>query len=289
MFLKIIIKFRLYFACALIAGSLFTGCSPDETGIGNGLTDPNVDASFTITPLDGEPNRFVLQAAKENVLRYKWDIGNGFYNAAATDTIFLPDAGTYTVSHQAIGRGGVMNTTSQEVDVATSDPVAGNIIQGGEFEDQAARDQWTVLKISETGANWSFNDGFATITASGSNQQAIYQAVEVEANKEYTIDMRVFSAGTDRVWFEVYASPEPPVQGSEYTAGGILMGTSSFDNGCGFSEYDGRLSQLGCKGSGNKVTFDESGTIYLVIKSGGVSTGSTGISVTNIEMRGSSN
>jgi len=286
MFVQIINKSRVHFALALLTGSLITACSPEENGIGNGLTDPNVDASFTITAVDGDANSFMLQAATENVLRYSWDVGNGFYNAAAIDTIFLPDAGSYTVTHQALGRGGAVNTTSQEIDVATSDPVAGNIIQGGKFEDQAAREQWTVLNISETGANWSFNDGFATITASDYNQQGIYQAVEVEANKEYTIDMRVFSAGTDRVWFEVYASAEPPVQGTEYKAGGIVMGTSSFDGGCGFSEYDGRLSQLNCVSDGNTVTFDQSGTVYLVLRSGGVSTGSTGISVTNIEMRG---
>lgn len=286
MFVQIINKSRVYFALALLTGSLLTACSPDENGVGNGLTDPNVDASFTITPVNGDTNSFVLQAATENVLRYSWDVGNGFYNAAATDTVFLPDAGMYTVSHQALGRGGAVNTTSQEIDVATSDPVAGNIIQGGKFEDQAARDQWTVLKISETGASWSLNDGFATITASDYNQQALYQAVQVEANKEYTIDMRVFSAGTDRVWFEVYVSPEAPIQGTEYTSDGIRIGTSSFDGGCGFSEYDGILSELSCAGSGNTVTFDQSGTVYLVIKSGGVSTGSTGISVTNIEMRG---
>lgn len=279
--------FRSYSLLAILTAGLLASCTPDESGIGNGLTDPDVDASFSVTPVDGDPNSFVLQSTNDNVLRFMWNIGDGFYNAPATDTIFLPDAGTYTASQRVIGRGGAVNIATQKINVTTSDAAAGNIIQGGKFENQAAQEHWTVLNISESGANWSFNDGFATITASDFNQQGIFQAVEVEANKEYTIDMRVFSAGTDQVWFEVYASPEPPVQGTEYKAGGIIMGTSSFEGGCGFSEYDGRLSELNCVSDGNTVTFDQSGTVYLVIRSGGVSTGATGISVTNIEMRGS--
>ena len=51
--------------------------------------------------------------------------------------------------------------------------------------------------------------------------------------------------------------------------------------------FEGKLSVVGCVGSGNKVTFDQSGTIYLLVKSGGESLGSTGISITNVEMRGS--
>ncbi|WP_031426817.1 hypothetical protein [Flavimarina sp. Hel_I_48] len=285
MFSKIINPFRSYSLLAILTAGLLASCTPDESGIGNGLTDPDVDASFTVKPVDGDPNSFVLQSTNDNVLRFMWNIGDGFYNAPATDTIFLPDAGTYTASQRVIGRGGAVNIATQEIEVATSDPAAGNIIQGGKFENQAAQEHWTVLNISESGANWSFNDGFATITASDFNQQGIFQAVEVEANKEYTIDMRVFGSGATNTWFEAYVSPEPPVQNSDYAADGRRIALSTYD-GCGNSEFDGRISQLGCVGSGNTVSFEQSGTVYFLIKSGGESTGSTGISVTNIEMRG---
>ncbi len=275
-----------YFLPVLVIGGLMSACQPDEVTVGNGLSDPNVNADFTVAPVDGQPNRFVLQAETSNVLKSRWDIGDGFYNGAMNENIFLPDAGTYTVSHIAVGRGGLTNMTSQEINVATSDPVAGNIVKGGTFataEDQA---QWTVLKISDSGTSWSFSDKGATVIGGGYNQQAIYQPVEVIAGRNYTIDMNVSGSGSVNTWFEVYASPEKPVEGQDYTAGGRLIGLSTYD-GCANDPFNAKLSKYGCVGSGNVVSFTQSGTIYLLIKSGGESLGATGITVTNVEMRGS--
>ena len=279
------IRFR-YVLSALVMGGLMTACQPDEVTTGNGLSDAGVSADFTVVPVEGQPNRFLLQAETPNVLKSRWDVGDGFYSGSMNEEIFLPDAGTYMVSHIAVGRGGLTNMTSQEINVATSDPVAGNIIKGGTFataEDQA---QWTVLKISDSGTSWSFGENGATVTGGGYNQQAIYQPVQVEAGRKYTIDMKVSGSGSVNTWFEVYASPEAPVQGQDYTAGGRLMGLSTYD-GCANDPFDAKLSKYGCVGSGNQITFDQSGIIYLLIKSGGESIGSTGITVTNVEMRGS--
>ena len=265
-----------------------TSCQPEEVESGNGLTDPNVDASFTIETVPGEPNRFMLNANREHVLKSMWNIGDGYYTGALTEEIFLPDAGDYTISHQVFGRGGSVTETSQELNVAVSDPEAGNLIKGGSFmttEDQA---EWTILQISNSGANWTFSEGSATITGSGYNQQGIYQAVEVEAGKEYTIDMKVLGSGSTNTWFEVYASPTAPVQNQDYSADGRRMGLSTWD-GCANGPFEGKLSNVGCVGSGRTVSFDQSGTVYIVIKSGGENIGSTGISVTNIEFRGKPN
>ncbi|MEH6406326.1 MAG: hypothetical protein V7767_03510 [Leeuwenhoekiella sp.] len=282
---KIINRKYFYFIMVLVAAGSITSCQPDEIGSGNGLADPEVDATFTVTPVDGEPNNFTLQAATENVISSMWNVGDGFYKGNMTEDLFLPDAGTYTITHTAIGRGGETNTASQEVVVAQSDPVAGNLVKGGKFENDD-KNQWTVLNISDSGTFWTFNEGSATVIGGDNNQQGIYQAIEVEANKEYTIDMKVWGSGVTETWFEVYASTTPPVQYSDYSADGRRMGLNTWA-GCGSDAFEGKLSVIGCVGSGNKVTFDQSGTIYLVIKSGGKSLGSTGISITNVEMRGS--
>lgn len=284
--LKMINIKYFYFIMVLgIAGSI-TSCQPDEIGSGNGLADPEVDATFTVTPVEGQPNRFTLEAETINVLSSMWNTGDGFYTGNMTEELFLPDAGTYTVYHTAVGRGGATNTVSQDIVVEKSDPVAGNLVKGGKFQSDEDRDQWTVLNISDSGTIWTFNDGSATVTGGGYNQQAIYQAIEVQANKEYTIDMKVWGGGAVNTWFEVYASATPPVQNQDYSAEGRRMGLSTWD-GCANGAFEGKLSVVGCVGSGNKVTFDQSGTIYLLVKSGGESLGSTGISITNVEMRGS--
>lgn len=268
---------------------LFTGivisCQPDEEGIGNGLTAENLSSAFNLDQIEGEPNRFLVTNTNESVLKYFWNVGEGFYESTKTDTLFLPDAGTYTISSRVVGEGGATSTSAQELTVATSDPIAGNIVQGGRFEDEEAWEEWTILNISQSGAGWNFNEGFATLNASGYNQQGIYQEVTVEAGVPYTIDMRVFGSGTTNTWFEVYASPTPPVQFGEYKYGGIRTGFSSFNEGCATSEFDGRLSNIGCLDTEDTITFEESGTIYLVIRSGGESTGATGVSVTSVEMR----
>ena len=289
MFKIINIKY-FYFIMVLGSAGLITSCQPDEIGAGNGLADPDVDATFIVKPIDGKPNNFTLEAATDNVISSMWNVGDGFYKGNMTEELFLPDAGTYTISHTAVGRGGATNTTSQEVVVAQSDPVAGNLVKGGKFENDEDKSQWTVLNISDSGTFWTFNEGSATVIGGGNNQQGIYQAIEVEANKEYTIDMKVWGGGvTVNTWFEVYASTtQLQFKISDYSADGRRMGLSTWD-GCGSDAFEGKLSVIGCVGSGNKVTFDQSGTIYLVVKSGGKSLGSTGISITNVEMRGSSN
>ncbi|MEH6681841.1 MAG: hypothetical protein V7724_14925 [Sediminicola sp.] len=274
------------FPICLMLITLLGACQPEEfSGGGNGLSDPNVDASFTIAPVEGSNNTYLLEAQRTNVISSKWDIGEGTYSGNHTEEIFLPDAGTYAITHTAIGRGGESNTATQELVVEQSDPEAGNIVQGAKFTNEDDHEKWTVLNISASGTSWAFNSGNATVTGGGYNQQGIYQAIEVQAGKEYKIDMRVFGSGAVNTWFEVYVSATPPVQGTDYSAEGRRMGLSTWD-GCATGPFDGKLSSTGCVGSGNIVSFSESGTVYLVIKCGGENIGASGISVTNVEMRG---
>lgn len=292
--LTVNLKRYKYIVLGLSAISTLIACQPDDSVDGNGLSDPNVDPSFTITPVEGATNRYLLQSQTDNVISSKWDIGEGVYTGKMDETIFLPDAGTYTISHTAIGRGGLANTTSQELVVQESDPVAGNLVQGGKFENADDIAKWTVLSIGDPGAAWTFHDGKATINSDGNyHQQGIYQALEVVKDKEYTIDMTVSGGSFSDTWFEVYAGTTPPVPGPDYTDNKV-MGLSTWD-GCATAPFSGKLSTVGCVKNSktetvtNVVQFDASGTIYLVIRSGGAGFDPAGITVDNIEFRGHSN
>ena len=273
----------LFFVASVFAG--FTACTPDETDLGNGLSDSNVDATFTVSQDPTSPNKFNLQGKTTNIIQSKWII-DGVPNQGqigVVKNIFLPDAGTYTVTHSAIGRGGVANNSTQEIIVETSDPVAGNILIDGKFPD--GQGAWQVLNISGTATNWAFAQGSATVTGSSNAQQAIYQAVEVQANRQYKLDMVVQGSGATDTWFEVLASDVAPVQNQDYSAGGTRIGLNTW-NGCGNTAFNGKLSEIGCTGSGAIISFPTTGIIYIIIKSGGANLGTTGIKVSAVELRG---
>lgn len=292
MTIKTIFNKYTYLMLLVLGLSTMISCQPNDFSDGNGLADPNVDASFTITPIEGVVNRYLLESQTTNVIASKWDLGDGSFFGSMKEEIFLPDAGTYTITHIAIGRGGETSSTSTELVVEQSDPVAGNIVEGGKFADATDHAKWTILPISASGAAWSFNQGSATINAGGWAQQGIYQTIEVVKDKEYTIDMLVSGGTFSESWFEVYAGTAAPVEGQDYTDNKI-MGLSTWD-GCATSPFSGRLSVVGCVKNSNTdtvsnvVTFTTSGTIYLVIRSGGNGYDPDGITITNVEMRGKS-
>lgn len=298
--IKTILKRYTFLLLASISIAFISSCQPDELGTGNGLSDPNVDAAFTVTPIEGVTNRYRLEAQTSNVLSSKWDVGDGVFSGKMVEEVFFPDAGTYTVTHIAIGKGGETNSSSKEIVVAVSDPVSGNLVKGGKFADATAHSEWTIQPISDSGASWVLNEGSATIfSTSAWAQQGIYQAIEVEKDKVYAIDMKVSGGGGFiETWFEVYVGTTAPVDGVEYTANGTtdfkIMGLSTWD-GCATAPFSGRLTNLGCVKNSktdaidNTITFAESGTIYLYIRSGGNIYDPAGITITNVEMRGTGN
>lgn len=289
---RIAIKASYWFFALVAMCGTFISCQPDEFNEGNGLTDPAVDASFTITPVEGKINTYRLEAQTKNVIASKWDIGDGVYLGKMTETVSLPDAGTYTITHIAVGRGGSESQVKKEVIVATSDPLKGNLVKGGNFSNAADHAQWTVLNLNTSGAaKWIFNTGSATIKSNGGwAQEGIYQAIDVVKDKEYTIDMLVSSAdGSNNTWFEVFAGTTVPTSGVEYKDNKV-MGLSTWD-GCAKTAFSGKLSQVGCvKNAGgeisNVVKFNTTGKIYLVIRSGGESFTPSGITISKVELRG---
>lgn len=264
--------------------SLFTACQPDDVEIGNGIVGEELDATFTVTPIEGAVNKYMVKSSSTNYMTSKWNIGNGdpTFIGKMNEEIYFADAGTYTIKHYAVGVGGESFVAEQNVVVSTSDPAA-NLIQGGLFSNAEDHAKWTVLAIS-SGSFWAFNNGSASVTTAGGwSQQAIYQAVEVEAGQRYKIDMNVSSNnGLVNTWFEVYASTTAPVAGTDYSSGTVVRSINTWA-GCGLAPFDGLISAVGCGSNEGIITFPSSGTAYLVIKCG--SEGSPTITIKDVQFR----
>lgn len=269
----------------IMLGTLAVSCVPESIdGDGNGLVpDASIDAGFTIT--ETSANHYVLKANANNYIVSKWNIdGGGFSNGKQTEELFLPDAGKYVVKHAAIGQGGnVAGITEQTITVAKSDPKSGNLIKGGKFDSAEDIANWKILKISNENAAWTLGNGAATLVASLSNQQAIYQAVDVVAGTKYTMDMQVSSPGLKDTWFEVLVLDNEPPQGNDVS--GTVYRTINTWAGCGNSEFNGKISAVGCDGDKNKgvYTATKTGKVFFLIKCGGAS---ANVKVDNVELRG---
>ncbi len=271
----------------LLGSAIFflASCTPDTVdGDGNGITQGNLDASFKVTKTS--ENHYLLKRNFNNFLNSRWNIDDdGYNNGKGEENIFLPDAGTYIIQHQAVGVGGAVGgTASETVVVPTSDPVSGNMIQGGRFDTPDEVAKWSIHKISASGAQWVFANGKATIVASGNNQQAIYQPINVVAGQKYSIDM-VASSDTPLVntWFEVYMLSSIPATGQD--VGGTVYRNINTWDGCGTSKFKGKVSSVGCNVSknGGEFTATTTGTMYLVIKCGGQTVNS--LSIDKVEFR----
>ena len=268
-------------------------CQPDKLGEGNGLiSTKDLDATFTITPVEGKNNTYIFSATNENYLTSHWNVadGSGFNVGRVTKEVFFPDAGTYNIQHKVADIGGVSEVASLSLKVETSDPIAGNIIKGGRFDAPEDISQWSIVNISASGTEWTFADGKATVQGGNWNQKGIYQTIEVIEGLTYKIDMLVSStSGVQDTWFEVFAAPTVPVDGSDYVTGLIAkFSTWGADGECdGFKEtFSGKLSEIGCDFTGEQGKFvaETTETIYLVIKCGGGNL-MDGVSIDNIEMR----
>lgn len=276
-----------FFAMACLIS--LSACQPDEVSEGNGLTDNSLDAGFSSVQTDIPGNRYRFEANDGGgFIGDTWDFGGGASSSAPkakVQEVFFADLGTYEVKHTTIGKGGQKVTSSQTIVVPTSDPVAGNMILGGQFETVTDQGNWTVLNISGEAVQFNFGAGVATFSGGGNyNSKAIYQTLDVIAGQDYIFDMHVDGTGSNETWFEVYVSPTAPTQGSDYSAGGKRLQLNTWA-GCATSPFSGQLSAVGCGGDslGSTVNFPASGTVYFLIKCGGNAVNT--INVDNVTFR----
>lgn len=274
----------------LVIGSvlLMASCKKDDFG-NNGL-ETALTPSFTVTPVTGRTNTYLVRNTTGGAIVTRWDfdMGNGYTIGKGIDTVFYPDAGTYSLKMQVMGKGGVFyDAPPQNVNVATSDPVAGNLVQGGKFN-PGDESKWTTITISP-GVSFQLVNGKMVATGGGWGHAAIYQQINVVAGKKYRFGMSVTGSGATDTWFEVYFGTAAPVAGSDYSSGGVRIALNTWA-GCGNSAFNGNIATIGCEGSikgqNGEITFSQSGPVYLFIKTGGANLGTTGITLDNVELRG---
>ncbi len=117
--MKILIKRKWSVIAVLLFSMLFFSCKYDVRDM-----LPKPAASFTVTPVAGVPNKYVLSSTSQNAFRYDWDKGGtGYVQGKQVDTVYFPYMGTYTVKLFVFGHSGV-DSSSQVITVAANDPTA---------------------------------------------------------------------------------------------------------------------------------------------------------------------
>lgn len=117
--MKQMIKARQGVLIVLLSATLFLACKYDVADLA-----PKPKASFTVTQVTGQVNKYLLTSTSTNTYRYDWDKATGTYAVGKqVDTVYFPDKGAYRVRLLAYGQSG-MDTTSQVVNVANDDPAA---------------------------------------------------------------------------------------------------------------------------------------------------------------------
>ena len=213
---------------------------------------------------------------------FSWNFGDQSpVSTEISPSHFYDTEGTYTVTLTATGRDGATNVKTVQVTAVA--PV--NYVQGGKFN-AGDESKWTILNIS-SGINITIANGKALAMGGSGGHAGIFQAIQVEANQKYQLSMLVSGSGATDTWFEVYFGTVAPVQGSDYSLGGNLMGLNTW-GGCGNTAFNGNLATLACsgtlKGKNGEITFTQAGTVYLVIKTGGSNLGTDGISIDNVSL-----
>jgi hypothetical protein len=288
------IKRSFWCLLPVITIGLTIGCQPDEfEGNGNGLIGEDLDPTFVIEPVtvEGKMNTYQFKLNSiEDVVGVFWDLGDGALSSGmqTTDVIFFPDADTYTIKTQLVGKGGELFESEQQLVVATSDPKYGNLLKGGRLN-EGDEDFWSILQYSG-GVSPQFTGDKVLFDYGGWSHAGIYQSFEAVAGQKYRIDMTMTGNGAQDTWFEVYIGmTDPATVSGDYNEGGTRLGLNTWA-GCGKTKFGDKLTKLSCVGSssgdGNGVfEVAETGTYYIVIRTGGANLGTGGISVDNIEIR----
>ncbi|MCJ8212007.1 hypothetical protein MUY27_19980 [Mucilaginibacter sp. RS28] len=266
----------------VVLAGIYMGCKPEKYSDG-GLASPDLQASFTVAQVPNKANYYILKADTKGVLAVKWDTGDGAAIGKPVDTVFFPDAGKYDISLTAIGKGGISKTSTQTLNVPASDPAAGNLVQGANM-DAADDAKWNHITMSN-GVTFAIENGKMVAKGGNNGHAGIWQAINVVGGRTYKVDMNVSGSGATDTWFEVYVGTKQPVNGQDYSDGGARIALNTWA-GCGKNAFNGKLSAISCAGSGNTIKFDNTGTVYLLIKSGGANLGLTGIGFNKVTFRG---
>lgn len=113
-------KYIISLLMIVAAIAWFAGCKPD-TAVPDQGGKPK--AAFTVTPVAGKTNTYVLTASTSGAFIWRWDIGDGSkpVNGSQTDTAYYGSKGTYKVQLVVVTKGGY-DSLSQTIQVDSDDP-----------------------------------------------------------------------------------------------------------------------------------------------------------------------
>ena len=164
----------------LYKGLVFTGsillasaCLP-ESDSGSMNAEEAPAGTFTITPLPGQTNTYLVQSHEPGTFPFRWDFGKtgGIPNAevgTSPDTVYYPFAGEYTITLFAANSDGA-GLSEKVIEVEESDPEAckGNLMNLTGC-DVGLSKQWKLIPAAgaltvgppDGGVWWSSNDADA--------------------------------------------------------------------------------------------------------------------------------
>lgn len=175
-------KQSLYTASALAALLVtlgFSACKYDVKDL-----DPAPKASFTVTPISGQTNKYLVTSTSTNAFRYDWAQGTGgaYATKKSVDTLYFPDHGSYTVRLLVYGQGGV-DSTRQTITVAADDPAAitpQKILTGNSTKTWVLAPTAGALVVGPTDNSVWWSNGVGDVTAA--DRTCLF-------NDEYTFKM----------------------------------------------------------------------------------------------------
>lgn len=257
---------------------LFVSCSKsDQPAV---VLPPDSAAAAFMYSFDPEnPNKVLFQGTEDINAWYRhWSFGDNTSAEGQEVEKTYPLKGDYQVRYKIFTEGGTaeqVQTVSIEADLLGPD-----LIQNGNL---TGEDHWTKLPISD-GVEVTFENGVASWSGGNWGHVGIYQAFEVEANQLYQANMFIKGGGLTDCWFEVYVGKTAPMPFVDYTDGGIRLGLNTWE-GCGVEPFEGLFSAVSCSGGDGTFQFAEAGTVYLVIRGGGVDFGQEGVTIDDVSVR----
>jgi PKD repeat protein len=176
--------------CAAIAATVsISSCKYDVKELG-----PEPDASFTVTPVAGQSNRYALASTSQNAFRYSWDRGDGkgYVNGTDKDTVFYPLKGNYNVKLLVYGQSGI-DTVTQTIAVANDIPPI-EMLSGGSSKTWVLAPEPSALVIGPNASDVWWSNTQADVT--DSKRTCLF-------NDEYTFNMNGTFTFNDKGDFRV--------------------------------------------------------------------------------------
>lgn len=246
-------------------------------------------ASFQFVVNDTNSLEVIFTNYSKYASSYSWDFGDGVGTSTEVNpTYTYADGGNYTTTLTAINE---LGTKDHSKDVKVINPTAENFIQNGGFDDESI---WVIIQHNtNNNGKITIADGVAVFdevvdVPEGSWGQEAHvgmnQAVTVEGGT-YQLDLDITTSGINECWFEVWVGIDEPIADAEYNEDNNATKVLSFNSwDCADNKvYSGPMAAASCQDTDGSITL-ESGTYYVVIRSGGFNFGEDGIIIDNVKM-----